>query len=122
MDGVGGKWVRCFLDLTCDFWAKNEKNNFRVRVKAMKSVALSFGLRSGLRQNGPTTPFSLQTKIGFPGRVPKEAAAIVYKAADDLHGSGFFVVDQVDVALVEGEDLCAGVKESGGMTFVVERV
>jgi hypothetical protein len=28
MDVVGGEWVRWFLDLTCDFWAKNEKNNF----------------------------------------------------------------------------------------------
>jgi hypothetical protein len=28
MDVVDGEWIRWFWDLTCDFWAKNAKNNF----------------------------------------------------------------------------------------------
>jgi len=40
-----------------------------------------------------------------------EAIAIVHKATDDLEGSSVFVVDLVEVAVIEGEDLRAGIAE-----------
>ncbi len=41
----------------------------------------------------------------------EEVIAVVYEAADDLHGGGVFVGDFVEPAFVEGEDLGVGVAE-----------
>ena len=39
MDVVGGEWVRWFLDLTCDFWAKNEERKISANVTTVESIA-----------------------------------------------------------------------------------
>ena len=45
---------------------------------------------------------------------PWRKSSVVYETADDLHWGGLFVGDRVDMAFVEGEDLCAGVSEQDG--------
>ena len=114
MDVVGGEWVRWFWGLTCDFWAKNEKNNFGAMVKVMKSVASLAGYARDFGKAERLLVFRLKQRRDFLEEFLKEAVAIIYKAADDLHGSGFFVGNRADVAFVEGEDLCAGVSEQDG--------
>jgi hypothetical protein len=42
LDVVDGYWVKPFGGLTCDFWAKNAKNNFMTAAKAIKSVVSTF--------------------------------------------------------------------------------
>jgi hypothetical protein len=44
----------------------------------------------------------------------KEVVAVGGEAADDLKRFGVFVVDLVEMAVVEREDLCAGVAEQNG--------
>ena len=44
----------------------------------------------------------------------EEGFAVVEEAVDDLHGGGVFVGDGVEVTVVEGEDLGAGVSEQNG--------
>ena len=38
--------------MTCDFWAENAKRKTEAKVKAIKSGALPFGMRSGVADMG----------------------------------------------------------------------
>ena len=51
---------------------------------------------------------------GFFKEFLNEAVAIIHKAANDLKGSCVLVIDLVKVAVVEGEDLRAGIAEQNG--------
>jgi hypothetical protein len=51
MDVVGGEWVKWFWGLTCDFWAKNAKNNLRDRdvkwIESLIATSLLFAKGAG---------------------------------------------------------------------------
>ena len=52
MDVVGGEWVRWFLDLTRDFWAKNGSNNSWTEEEVYFESVMA--LVEGKRQMIPT--------------------------------------------------------------------
>jgi hypothetical protein len=56
-----------------------------------------------------------RTREGVPSKSSsRNGFAVVDEAANDLHGGGVFVSDFVQVTVVEGEDLGAGVSEQDG--------
>jgi hypothetical protein len=58
--------VRSFWGLTCDFWAENADKKIKAKAKAIKSVALPFGLHSGLRQSGGRFAAALDAGLKAP--------------------------------------------------------
>jgi hypothetical protein len=72
---------------------------------------VSSGLDSGSEQL--ILSFFEQGQV-VPEELLEETVAVVDEAAHDLHGGCLFVVDLVELAFIEGEDLRAGVSKQDG--------